>query len=1670
MSKSGSQLMKLASKPAAAASSQTTASAEIRAANAFLYRAPHSSVHDASAKDDSDPIEAKIAKHDELPDHHPQEFRKPGASVRFFFKLSNIPELEGMLAFMVRTYCTHVNNKHGVEKWRTLMKTYLENFPLGNNKPKKTDTVYYDNANKMSAIIDKNNRLAEGDPPAPVPPEVLSQFAQSHVGLQERVYLSLRANYHRFMDRSCALIIDNAIKKHETDNELKGSDRIAVGKRYSLEQFKSDLTKLCCIATRGGYYFLPLYTTIREDNCPVQAWTTTILDVFRKLNHHDPNWAKLAENDAAHRAYAFLSVKEVAVLDAALADANRTTWNSVGRSTFGYFAKLGIAKAVEAINALAPDKFPATFVAKQHAPRAIESSLFTWGKVQDIVRQAILDATKQKDAQILKLQSDLTRARRDSNKSAKGAPTNTRQTARVNATTGDQDAKGTPTTIDRSKHPDVAKLSDQAWQRLCGPNRTGAHPCSQCLKLGMRQFHKTCDPVRRKTNYEKHKKRQSDPPSDRNNRPPKQFPPPESERKFPFDQYAPTACPECKREDVDPRYCNHPSRVCYRRKGGECDQKGAKSRRQRNDVVRDMAKQRKNGNGHKTGNLAVRVHSTADDVTDSPHNTHKPASSTAATAQTKSAMDPVTPTATPATTTLSAVRQPADTPSQPKTGIQYRTKRFPFHPMAQNTPFTQREMDFALDHHRTNKKKQIEHDYYKQGRELNFQALRNTVRNLVPNSQESWDNAHRSLTCALAELGHERTPAPTKRRRHHSPRRRYSESATEYSSDLSDSSYDSRSSDDRHHRRRKRNRSRHGSNTKHRRRSRDRNRRKKRKRSRSRDRSHDRQRHRSHSTTSRDTSRTDLSGRTSTSGSVTHNYQRRQSTGWQRQRRGYPQHNRMHARGNNGRSARGRHGRGRGRGNARGRAPPIRRAPQNKPQPAPKQPPPPQTQPSPVPSPPPTPPPTPPPSPSLTEAEPNKDPKPLEQTATAPPDTTDLQTLLEKKEHNKKRIAPAPGLIPTSVTVVDIPTGPDGRPASPTGVGAVKSVPAWRDPHQQPHPDDDTSDSQDPDEDSDNATSFRSYGNSMPVRPNTKHASTTRTRTPKYAPPSGSRTGHTSQSQQKKEKTGQSCDPQGPTKQRQKCQEQNEDYQSVNPLAALPGGQWLPAHSTVYNTAKLINKFTLHNNIISKTTLDATKLPNTSTSTDTLPSETKGLRLLQAIVTYRDAKGATQTGRVKLDTCSNGCYALPNISLPRPWRPWEPRMVKGIEGNLSPLGNPTYFTLYKHGEPVTIDTNDPPPGALPDGCVALLGLDAIHDLGINIAFAIKHNKHLAMRFIPDQEHLVEHRKVEAIKQYAEQGYVKDSIVKTCNLSERVVREYLEHHPSDYESKPIDKTSVDISDKLSEQTQKDLRNLCATYDTVFASNTNVLPPTLTGVKPHMFKLQEGKKPIPETRPSFPPAKARVINEWLQWAIDADLVEEATNTSYASRLILCPKYKASTPKTSLPDGIRVAWAGVRVNDTIEKTVPTYTDAWQQLYKVANSKYKFSADGLKQYWSIPLTEKAREMTAFWTPKGLFQFKRMVMGTKNAATVAQNAYTNALHTMLPPRSFPQIANFADDFLGGADSEEALVRDINSCTKHTGGTKKRGHSHHPTTPVIPGVPQEPPVTLHPFTHRDGVT
>ena len=436
-----------------------------------------------------------------------------------------------------------------------------------------------------------------------------------------------------------------------------------------------------------------------------------------------------------------------------------------------------------------------------------------------------------------------------------------------------------------------------------------------------------------------------------------------------------------------------------------------------------------------------------------------------------------------------------------------------------------------------------------------------------------------------------------------------------------------------------------------------------------------------------------------------------------------------------------------------------------------------------------------------------------------------------------------------------------------------------------------------------------------------------------------------------------------------------------------------------------------------------------------LQSEEKHTRLLQAYMKIKTPDGKIIKGRVQLDTMSNVNYVLAKHALPRAIRPWESTHAVGISNQLVKLGVPNQLTVMKHGKPIAIDTVRAKPHMFRHGCIALLGADAIHTLGIDLNYHIDQTEHVDVRYREESlsNEVCIRAEEQALERYPTFQQLERQLMRKTYLSERVCADYLKKNPDEYKEEPIPLESIDICPNVPQEIKAMIIALLRKYESVFSKKTNELPKPLKHVGAHKFKLKPGATPTRVGRPKFGPSQTKIINDWLDWALNCTtvidgkvvhtpLVEPATTTSWSSRLVLAPKYKSTSAKSNVPDGIRVTWAGTGANEMIQKTVPTYPDAWQQLYKVANYKYKFSADGLKQYWSIPLDEESREVTAFWTPRGLYKFTRLVMGTKNAATVAQNAYTRALNTFLHEGSQQNIANFADDFIGGDDTYEGLV------------------------------------------------
>ena len=49
-----------------------------------------------------------------------------------------------------------------------------------------------------------------------------------------------------------------------------------------------------------------------------------------------------------------------------------------------------------------------------------------------------------------------------------------------------------------------------------------------------------------------------------------------------------------------------------------------------------------------------------------------------------------------------------------------------------------------------------------------------------------------------------------------------------------------------------------------------------------------------------------------------------------------------------------------------------------------------------------------------------------------------------------------------------------------------------------------------------------------------------------------------------------------------------------------------------------------------------------------------------------------------------------------------------------------------------------------------------------------------------------------------------------------------------------------------------------------------------------------------------------------------------------------------------------------------------------KIGSAEFVSKFDLLKGYWQVPLTPRAKEITAFVTPTGFFQYKVMLFGLK--------------------------------------------------------------------------------------------
>ena len=132
----------------------------------------------------------------------------------------------------------------------------------------------------------------------------------------------------------------------------------------------------------------------------------------------------------------------------------------------------------------------------------------------------------------------------------------------------------------------------------------------------------------------------------------------------------------------------------------------------------------------------------------------------------------------------------------------------------------------------------------------------------------------------------------------------------------------------------------------------------------------------------------------------------------------------------------------------------------------------------------------------------------------------------------------------------------------------------------------------------------------------------------------------------------------------------------------------------------------------------------------------------------------------------------------------------------------------------------------------------------------------------------------------------------------------------------------------------------------------------------------------------PLKLQYIRKEIQYMLENDITEPS-NSEWSSPCILVPK----------PDGTYRLCTDFRKVNSVTKTdsypIPRIDDC---IDKIGSAKFVSKFDLLKGYWQVPLTERAREVSAFVTPDGLYQYKVMPFGMKNAPATFQRM----IHSLL--------------------------------------------------------------------------
>ncbi|RUS90147.1 hypothetical protein EGW08_002114 [Elysia chlorotica] len=176
--------------------------------------------------------------------------------------------------------------------------------------------------------------------------------------------------------------------------------------------------------------------------------------------------------------------------------------------------------------------------------------------------------------------------------------------------------------------------------------------------------------------------------------------------------------------------------------------------------------------------------------------------------------------------------------------------------------------------------------------------------------------------------------------------------------------------------------------------------------------------------------------------------------------------------------------------------------------------------------------------------------------------------------------------------------------------------------------------------------------------------------------------------------------------------------------------------------------------------------------------------------------------------------------------------------------------------------------------------------------------------------------------------------------------------------------VVINENLTESQKSDVQKLINQFSKSFSD-----VPGRTTMAEHKIELLD-QKPVKIRQGTLPYATREAINKEVDAMLKADIIEPS-ESAYSSPIVLVKK----------PSGeYRFCNDFRRLNAVSRDDAEPMPEIDAIMSNLSGSKYFTKLDLTKGYWQVPLEEKTKPLTAFSTPKGLYQYKVLSFGLKGS------------------------------------------------------------------------------------------